>query len=82
MDANANLINEGISEEKIDFVANIMTDTLVMMQDKQACIKTTRNQFAGAIKYLLGFHRPSNVDDGKTLAKLDEALIDGTSSWQ
>ena len=76
LDANANLINEGISEE--DFVGNIMIDTLVMMQDKISRSKITKKLNLVGTKYsLVTFHRPSNVDD-KTLAKLVEALIDGT----
>lgn len=79
LDANANLINEGISEEKIDFVGNIMIDTLVMMQDKIRRSKITNTLNLVGTKYsLVTFHRPSNVDDKKTLKKLVEALIDST----
>jgi UDP-N-acetylglucosamine 2-epimerase (non-hydrolysing) len=60
-DANRNLKREGISEEKIHFVGNIMIDTLL----KFAPLINTRNKIIGDDKEyaLLTLHRPANVDN-------------------
>lgn len=73
--ANENLKSEGIPEEKIFFVGNVMIDTL--MKHKKAAAKL---DLAGRLglepgKYAtLTLHRPSNVDDKDTLQGILEAL--------
>jgi UDP-N-acetylglucosamine 2-epimerase (non-hydrolysing) len=73
--ANENLKREGIPDEKIFFVGNVMIDTL--MKHKKAA---ARLNFADRIglepeKYAtLTLHRPSNVDDKDTLQGILEAL--------
>lgn len=60
---NKNLINEGISKEKIFFVGNVMIDTLLnhRKQAKKSKIleqlKLTKKEYC-----VLTLHRPSNVD--------------------
>ncbi len=66
--ANANLIKEGISKEKIYFVGNIMIDTLV----NNLNLAERSNVLAkfGLHKkkyYVLTLHRPSNVDNKSIL---------------
>lgn len=75
-DGDANLIKEGIAEEKIERVGNIMIDSLEMMRE------TIENQSVfldyGLQKRGYGvitFHRPANVDNQKILINLCESLI-------
>jgi len=80
-DANQNLINEGISKEKIFFVGNVMIDTLLSHIEKakesnileRLKIKdnTIKKKYA-----LLTLHRPSNVDDPMILKKILDVLHD------
>jgi UDP-N-acetylglucosamine 2-epimerase (non-hydrolysing) len=66
-----NLKNEGVPDEKVRLVGNIMIDSLKKMQPKarEQPILTqsgvTKDQYA-----LLTLHRPSNVDDPQTLLRL------------
>lgn len=70
-DGNANLVREGISEEKVHLVGNVMIDTLVRMLPaaRQTIAADLPEQFA-----LVTLHRPSNVDDSEWLDELLEAL--------
>lgn len=73
--ANENLRREGIPEEKIFFVGNVMIDTL--MKHKKAAAKLDLADKFGLEpgKYAtLTLHRPSNVDDKNTLQEILEAL--------
>lgn len=78
-DANGNLKNEGIPEEKIYFVGNVMIDTLLNFI-KRAKKADTLDRFGmkqdGAVKKyaLLTVHRPSNVDDRKILHGILDVL--------
>ncbi|MDH7514056.1 MAG: UDP-N-acetylglucosamine 2-epimerase (non-hydrolyzing) [Clostridiales bacterium] len=74
-DANRNLIREGIPEEKIHFVGNVMIDTLLKhleMAKKSGMIERLGlARDGGVIAYaLITLHRPSNVDDPRTLKKI------------
>jgi UDP-N-acetylglucosamine 2-epimerase (non-hydrolysing) len=65
-----NLKNEGIAEEKIHFVGNVMIDTLIthLKRIKKSSVKTKLN-IEGAYG-LVTLHRPSNVDKRETLEPL------------
>jgi len=75
-DGDENLIKEGIAEDKIDRVGNIMIDSLEMMREtiekEDACsgLGLKPGNYG-----LLTLHRPSNVDDPKILADICEKLI-------
>lgn len=79
--AHENLIKEGIPEEKIHFVGNVMIDTLVRLLPRTDArstladmnLVTTRNTAEKTHKdyVLVTLHRPRNVD---TSAVLDEIL--------
>lgn len=75
IDANENLVREGISSDKIKFVGNIMIDSFELLKDdiiKSGYfekLKLTKQNYAVAT-----FHRPSNVDNKQDLAKLVEEL--------
>ena len=71
----ANLRREGIAEEKIHHVGNVMIDTLRANQAQANELDTLERLGLEAGGYaLLTLHRPSNVDDRATLSGLFEAL--------
>jgi UDP-N-acetylglucosamine 2-epimerase (non-hydrolysing) len=75
-DGDQNLIHEGVKQDKIERVGNIMIDSLEMLRntiEKQAAYSDL-NLDAGEYG-LVTLHRPSNVDDSKTLKKLCRTLI-------
>ncbi|MEZ4860946.1 MAG: UDP-N-acetylglucosamine 2-epimerase (non-hydrolyzing) [Caldilineaceae bacterium] len=74
-DANANLRHEGIPQERIHFVGNVMIDTLVRLLPKAAERWPTLAHYYGLDRFVLvTLHRPSNVDRTDTLAEIVHAL--------
>jgi len=74
-DANNNLKREGISQEKIFFVGNVMIDSLRRFQKKAEKINTAKKYGLEKSSYaLLTLHRPSNVDEMDSLKEILEAL--------
>jgi UDP-N-acetylglucosamine 2-epimerase (non-hydrolysing) len=71
-DADQNLLKEGICEEKIHFVGNVMIDTLLKLlpQAQQLPCEDIPERFA-----LVTLHRPSNVDSPDMLAQMMSALV-------
>lgn len=74
-DADENLRREGVHEEKIKRVGNIMIDTLVMNLDK-ALGRETHIQMGLREKdfVYVTLHRPSNVDNQEILARIVNEL--------
>jgi len=74
-DANKNLEREGIPEEKIFFVGNVMIDTLLKYKEK-AMLSNLLNKLNLKEKNftILTLHRPSNVDNENNLINILEAL--------
>lgn len=73
-DANENLIKEGVPNEKIHFVGNVMIDTLLKfkgMAANAAKIKLNQPDYV-----LVTLHRPSNVDDKEIFANILNALLE------
>ena len=79
--ALANLRAEGIAEERVVFVGNVMIDTL--LANLQAAVPATTTladlpllrEAAATGRYgVVTLHRPSNVDDRDTLVRLIGAL--------
>ncbi|MFY9556198.1 MAG: UDP-N-acetylglucosamine 2-epimerase (non-hydrolyzing) [Blastocatellia bacterium] len=74
-DANENLVREGVPQEKIRFVGNVMIDTLqrnIARARKSPVLERfglKPRQFCA-----MTLHRPSNVDDKETLSGILEAL--------
>jgi UDP-N-acetylglucosamine 2-epimerase (non-hydrolysing) len=70
-DGDANLLAEGIPEDRIHRVGNIMIDSLVAHLE-QARKSTVLDELSlGSRGYgVLTLHRPSNVDDPATLARI------------
>jgi len=84
-DANENLKREGISEDKIFLVGDVMVDSLLFNLDKAEKSKilkelvlqkvsSTDNSQLTTDYALLTLHRPSNVDDRESLYNILEAL--------
>jgi len=73
--ANANLRREGVSEERIHFVGNVMIDTLVRHRAAaQKLDLVPRLGLEEARFATLTLHRPANVDDPNVLLGILEAL--------
>ena len=75
-DAEKNLLDEGISREKIHFVGNVMIDTLyyalqkiddesITLEKQKIALPKNKKEYG-----LITLHRPSNVDDPKKLSEL------------
>jgi UDP-N-acetylglucosamine 2-epimerase (non-hydrolysing) len=74
-DANENLLAQGVAEEKIFFVGNVMIDTL-LKHEAMAERLTLRGDLGLTPKgyATVTLHRPSNVDDPAILTGILEAL--------
>ena len=74
-DADANLSQEGIPAERIRFVGNVMIDSLMDHLEIAESSKVREDLGVAACDYtVLTLHRPSNVDDCKTLSGIIDAL--------
>lgn len=77
--ADANLAREGIASDRVHFVGNVMIDTLVKHLPAARARGTAEKLGIVQPYATLTLHRPTNVDDGDTLAALLEAVLAGTS---
>src|SRR5688500_12861872 len=67
-DANENLLREGIAPDRIQFVGNVMIDSLLAQLPKTAGRDTLSRFELDAGQYATcTLHRPSNVDDPEVL---------------
>jgi UDP-N-acetylglucosamine 2-epimerase (non-hydrolysing) len=74
-DGDFNLKNEGVPLEKIHLVGNVMIDSLV--QFLPAAMRVPRNSLPERYA-LVTLHRPSNVDDSKSLKSILASLLDAS----
>ncbi len=79
--ANRNLLHEGIPEERIFFVGNVMIDTLLRYRSKAQESTIVRDlqlsDAAGVKPYaILTLHRPANVDDKRVFTRMLDAFLD------
>lgn len=75
--ANRNLRREGIAEEKIHFVGNVMIDTLLRHRDAARTCDVPRKLGLVPREYaVLTLHRPSNVDDDAALERMLNAIAE------
>lgn len=77
--ANENLRREGVADEKIFFVGNVMIDTLMKHRAKALQLPTLRDlglsdESRKKPYAVVTLHRPSNVEDPETLRNLGEVL--------
>lgn len=74
-DARSNLLREGIAEERIVFVGNVMIDTLLHALPAAAELAMPTRLGVDAGDYaVVTLHRPSNVDRRDTLEPIVHAL--------
>ena len=80
--AQDHLLREGISQDKVHFVGNVMIDTLRFNLQDAVPSQVTRAKASNASaeslqeKYgLVTLHRPSNVDDPVVLERLLQVLV-------
>jgi len=78
LDANKNLIKEGINTDKIHFVGNIMIDSLVEHQKKAELSNIFDKLIMNPDEHyaLVTLHRPSNVDEYDGLKMLLTSLVE------
>ncbi len=70
-----NLKREGVSEDKIRFVGNVMIDTLKANLEKAERTTVLEDLRLEAGGYnVVTLHRPSNVDDAESLGRIADAL--------
>ena len=70
-----NLHREGISDDKIHLVGNVMIDTLLKNRDKAEQSDVLEKLGLAAGEYAaLTLHRPSNVDDPEVFGRILDAL--------
>jgi len=76
-DGDENLQHEGVADEKIHFVGNVMIDTLIRLLPK-AKAKGTHERFRLSPQGygLVTLHRPSNVDDPEMLPQIINTLVE------
>lgn len=75
-DADKNLLKEGILNEKIHRVGNIMIDSLEMMRKSIESFAVYKDLGLDSANYgLVTLHRPSNVDNGSILENICEKLL-------
>ncbi len=73
--ANVNLIKEGVPEEKIFLVGNIMIDSLIYNLNAAKRSQILHNLNLSEKSYaLLTLHRPGNVDDKEILLRIITAI--------
>jgi UDP-N-acetylglucosamine 2-epimerase (non-hydrolysing) len=75
-DGDENLRREGIAEEKIFRVGNVMIDSLVrLLPAARKTLQTKTNDLPERYA-LVTLHRPANVDDSATLKGILESLLE------
>lgn len=81
LDADENLIAEGVCADKIDRIGNIMIDSFEMLRDSIGTANTAGEFGLEAGKYaLVTLHRPSNVDSEESLRPIVGALLDAAKT--
>jgi UDP-N-acetylglucosamine 2-epimerase (non-hydrolysing) len=76
-DGNVNLRAEGIPEERVKLVGNVMVDTLLALREKAHGLGTPVSlNVAGRPYAFVTFHRPSNVDHPAVLGEILGSLDD------
>ena len=73
--AHDNLRREGIPEERIHFVGNVMIDTLLANRERARALDAPKRHSVGRGGYvLLTLHRPANVDNPLIFEQLMTAI--------
>ena len=81
VDADENLLKEGVEASKIDRIGNIMIDSFEMLRDRIESANVAAELDLPPGEYaLVTLHRPSNVDSAETLTPIIEALVQAAQS--
>jgi UDP-N-acetylglucosamine 2-epimerase (non-hydrolysing) len=73
--ANENLAREGIPGDRVHFVGNVMIDTLFQSRERAQRSSVLAALGLSASEYIvLTLHRPSNVDDTRSLGRMLAAI--------
>jgi UDP-N-acetylglucosamine 2-epimerase (non-hydrolysing) len=72
-DGDTNLLREGVDDQKIFLVGNVMIDTLIKLLPAARAVTRSDDVFEKPYA-LVTLHRPSNVDDSATLGALMRTL--------
>ena len=76
VDGNENLANEGVPENRVKFVGNIMIDSLYDALDRVKSNDSNPAKKLGMSRYsVVTLHRPSNVDIEDKVVELVENLV-------
>lgn len=79
-DADENLLREGIAEDRIQLVGNIMIDSLLTLErNGSISAEAVPQELASSPFGLVTLHRPSNVDDPAKLEKLVHVLLEAAA---
>jgi UDP-N-acetylglucosamine 2-epimerase (non-hydrolysing) len=73
-DARQNLLAEGIPDERIVFVGNVMIDALLAHLERARASRVHERFDLNRDYVMVTLHRPSNVDDPNALAVIIDAL--------
>jgi len=74
-DADENLRNEGVADERVKLVGNIMIDSLVRSIEKAKSLAAYEKMGLVAGEYgVVTLHRPANVDDPESLRQILNVL--------
>lgn len=77
-----NLKNEGTEEKKIHFVGNVMIDSLIKHRKKAREVDILDQLEVRALGYvLMTIHRPTNVDNGSSLANVLDIVEEVAASY-
>ncbi len=72
-----NLRREGVPDERVHFVGNVMIDTLLAQRDRARLLEMPARLGVPAGGYaVVTLHRPSNVDGAESLAAIVDALLE------
>jgi UDP-N-acetylglucosamine 2-epimerase (non-hydrolysing) len=82
-DADANLLAEGVPQQTIDCIGNIMIDSFEMLREKIQQADTRGRLRLNDQRYaVVTLHRPSNVDQREKLTELVTALLQVAAEMQ
>jgi UDP-N-acetylglucosamine 2-epimerase (non-hydrolysing) len=79
--ANENLRREGVPDDRVHFVGNVMIDTLLRFKSRAADLEMPREFGLTSGEYVLvTLHRPGNVDDADRLAGILKGLAEASAA--
>ena len=79
-DADENLLREGVDAAKIELIGNVMIDSFEMLRPRIEASDARERLGLDRDYAVVTLHRPSNVDDGDTLASIVDQLAEVSST--